>query len=550
MTKQAGFPFWVLLWAALVAAAVLFAAVVPFELINPDTAQHVSVARNILSGNGLSTGILYYEEQYAAGGLPAPQTLWPPGNPILIAVLGLLGVPELAGAFFLSFLSHLSIAVVLASVALRTGLGRRISISLGIIWLLLAAPGMLPLTAFTEPLFTLCTLFALHALVRAFGPEQASTIRLLVLAGAFSAAAFSLRYIGVTFIAALGIYLGVRFLMKPSKQRFLEAAAYAALPAIVCGLIFGRNILVTGDVTGGPSVDQSASLLETLISLYWSSLAALGVFGSGMFRKLTEALLLLAGVVVGLATLVVVIGKSRDNDVRAQRVVLVSALYCGITALLLVVLAQGRSADLIQWRYVVPLLPFLLLVAAVGGKEMWARLRTRSLKLVVGAAGTTLAACLMISQWQAVRSWDSYFVNARNARGLEAALATPVAGSGTLQDLFERASADDVILTQDGQSLGALVHQSVLGLASPYYTSRVWSREAVGNLIATYQVDWVLFFPGLFFPDGSNDSNKVFFQELARGDVPSWLIPVHRSAAVELYSVDWALFNRTPGAAR
>src|SRR5262245_42527564 len=68
------------------AAAVLL-ALHDETFVTTDTAQYMGVARNIVDGKGITTSIIYYEEQYRQARIPAQQTVWPPGYPALIASL-------------------------------------------------------------------------------------------------------------------------------------------------------------------------------------------------------------------------------------------------------------------------------------------------------------------------------------------------------------------------------------------------------------------------------------------------------------------------------
>lgn len=535
-----------LLVALSIATAIALLWVHP-QYINPDTAQHVSVARNLLDGAGFSTSILYYEEQYALAQLPAPQTLWPPGYPVLIAALTMLGMPAVLAAFALAIAGHLAVSVLIFCIGAQIGLTRRACLLISLAWLALLAPATLPLTAFTEPVFTAFTLAALLALGRAWqDTREAASLTWFWLAGLAAAAAFAIRYTGVTFIGAVGIVLLARWLASPSWRRLQEGLAFSLIPVLLCAAILLRNTLLTGEVTGGPAVASQAGLLHVVQSLYWAALGSLGVFGSGLEYDVVE-LLIVSTVAVSLFLAYHCV-RLRAVDTRArnaQRVLWVTGVYVALTSALLVFMALGRSPDLIQWRYIVPLLPFALLSVGAALSSPWLRDRRRTFRVAVSCCFAAASVLLLTTQRHVLEQWDTRYVKAQLAREAATILEARFDGAGLQQVLDDEGDARTPILTQDGQVLGALLTQPVLGTPSPYYTTRTWTEREVIKLVDTYDVGWVLFLPRFFHPTGANDRNKVFFADIARGHAPDWLRLVHRTDQIELYSIDRTLLKQS-----
>src|SRR6185503_5659620 len=75
--------------SSLTGVALLIAIVVVWLFepakINPDTMQLIDTARHLVNGQGLSSGIVYYDAQRAFWQVPAPMIIWPPGFPWLLA---------------------------------------------------------------------------------------------------------------------------------------------------------------------------------------------------------------------------------------------------------------------------------------------------------------------------------------------------------------------------------------------------------------------------------------------------------------------------------
>lgn len=517
--------------ASAVVASLLVKQMPPWY-INPDTAHHVSVAKSLLAGDGFSTNVLYYDEQYSSGRLPAPQTLWPPGYPALIAAVAVFGVPEVEAAFFLSIFAHLLIALLLAILARAMGLRRSCDFIAAAIWLALIPAALLPLSAFTEPVFTALTLLSTALVMRAFANNDQSRLVWLVAGGAVAGVAFSIRYMGICFIAALALVMAVRYLRTPSWRTVREGIALLTVPIALVVVIFVRNAQLTGDPSGGPAVSQGTTFFQVVESLYWSTLMALGITGSGPLRTVS---ILVLGVLLSIA-LVYAVNLSmrwaaRQAEMSRCTFFAIAFFYSLLTAGVLVYVAYGRTHELIQWRYLIPLVPFgiLLIVAALSDA-----LASSRRPMVIAIGGLALA-LFVLGQRQAFAQWDDTYINVRQGREIETVMHERVGGRTLLDVLSNRPQAP--ILTQDGQALAPFVSQPVLGMASPFYTKTIWSEAAVLDLVDRYDVGWIAFFPRMFHPGTANDGNRVFFEQIASKDVPEWLQLVYSTEHVQLFEV-------------
>lgn len=532
--------WWRSVTAAAVVAAAVMVAMIRVEYVNPDTAQHVSVARNLLSGEGISTGNIYYEEQYAARALPAPQTLWPPGYPALLVLTNLIGVSILDAAFVVAIVAHCSIALLLFALGRHTGVTADVAAWGAFVWLLLAAPATLPLTAFTEPVYTAFSMLAVLTLVKGMARDtERIAYGHLILVGAAAAAAFSIRYVGVALLASLGVYFGGRYLRRPTARRLLEGLTVGVVAGAPCGYLLWRNLVLTGSLTGGPAVSQGdTNLALVLQNMVWSAATSLGVFGEHVLSHLTEAALLLT-MLGALAILLKDVAKSPENveERRSQSVLLLAGTYGVLTSLMLFTVAIDRTHELIQWRYFVPLVPFGIWAVGAAWTSYRGKVGIRG-RRIGGAVLIATVALVLVSQSYVYEEWDTRFVAAEAARKVQDAAQEAVQGEPLAEYLSRNSPPDAPVLAPDGQILGALIPNPMLSLPGPYFSSRVWTDAEVARLISSYGVRWVLLIPPLFDAQSFKDSNRPFFAELAAGRSPPWLKPVQRSGTLELYAVE------------
>src|SRR5439155_4090217 len=91
------------------------------SFVQNDSAQYVSMAENLRAGHGVTTSLVWTEEHLRLGSLPVAQTNLPPGYPILIALVGLLGVDFLSAAFLVSLACFSAIPFLIYRILRTTG---------------------------------------------------------------------------------------------------------------------------------------------------------------------------------------------------------------------------------------------------------------------------------------------------------------------------------------------------------------------------------------------------------------------------------------------
>ncbi len=544
LTEPAAAAIWLLSAAVCVALAMVFDPM----MLTTDTAQHVSVARNIVAGHGLVTDLLYFEQQQVFGTMPAPQTVWPPLFPLLTALLLSLGVNEQWAVFWLSLGAHLLIAPAVYAIVRVAGYRARAAACAALACLLFAFNSMLVLGGLTESLFTLCTLLACLAWMMADVRTGGARTAALLLAGAFAALAYLTRYSGLCLVFALAAIAGLRWLRAPTWPRLRDALLVAALPVTVVLATLVRNYLLTGSASGGPSVEVELSVMATLRTFYWSVAKLFGFDADSAWRHfVVTALAVLIGIALGriwvaLADLRTPRSAPADPAAdRARRAGLTLALtYAGLSLLLIGALAVTRYPEFVNDRYLAPLWPFAVLTFAfvMPSRTPWAGVYGRRVAAPVLAFLTLV---LLAGQSSVVDREMGWFHDDPRIPTIRAALAeelaTPVDGAGTVAALLAHSSAQAPLMATNGQYLGLLLRRPVVGLGETRFTSKQWDEAAVRELARRFNVKYFVFFPTLFFPTAIENRNRVFSAELHRGSVPPWLAPVHRSARVQVYQI-------------
>jgi hypothetical protein len=531
-----------LAWAIVVPALAAVSALVWWEAdpakILEDTLQHIGVARSVLRGDGLETTLLYYDVQYEAGTVPAPQTVWPPGIALGIAGLASVGIEPSRAALLLAWLS-----LVVAALSCASMLARVVNPTLAGIaalgWTLCAANWISAATGASELPFVACMLATTAGLMAALRSDSERTrLRWLCLAGTAAAAAVAVRYVGVVFVATAGCVL-VCALRGSWWRRLLAGTAFGAIPGAVTIAIGARNVLATGHLAGGQLLPAAATTpADALARTAWSVLELLGLPRSGPLGTLALATLALLAAIVGLVTIRIAVAALRPRTAPGQakprRQLLAFALaYCGVTGALHLYWAVTLHVGMLDPRYFEPLLPFGWTVVAVAAQELFERRAARPRTALAICAA--LAAGFAWLQWQHWReTWPGY-ASVANDEAIVRALATPF-GARTVGEWLAVSNGTKPIVATLEHSLHARLDRPVLGLSDSRYTTRVWDAAAVRDLMSRYRACVVLFVPGRF-PVNAAQTNLPFFRALASGAPPAWLTPVLRTPDVELYSV-------------
>jgi hypothetical protein len=123
----------------------------------------------------------------------------------------------------------------------------------------------------------------------------------------------------------------------------------------------------------------------------------------------------------------------------------------------------------------------------------------------------------------------------------------PLDGETVAQFLRERVTPARPLLGNEAQLLGAVLDRPVLGLTRASYTRKVWTEDQVRQLVASYGVAYVVFFPDLFDPTVPEDRNRPFFHQLDRGEAPPWLVAILVAPDVRVYRVESAAVAAWPG---
>jgi hypothetical protein len=242
-TRREALTFWVLLLILAVVGVLLMLRITRWGIgLWEDTFDYFTAAQSLAAGYGLG--------RWDGYGNFRPMTHFPPGYPMVLALLKLLGMDLLVGARWLSC-SLFGMTVLLAGVAV---LDATSSATFGLMGagLVLTSEAMIGVYgwALSEPLYLLLGVVALLLLARHL--QEPRQLNLLVASGLATAFACMTRYVGLSLVVGgtVGILIGVQ---RPIRVRLERALLYLAVSLAPIGLFIARNAYLAGNVSDRPS---------------------------------------------------------------------------------------------------------------------------------------------------------------------------------------------------------------------------------------------------------------------------------------------------------
>ena len=229
-----GFIVFLLMLAVLGTALVLVRQINYGVGLNRDASMYVSVARNLVEGNGF---VNWNGEAYVDV---------PPGFPLTLALLGVFGIDVFAAAGWINAVAF-GTTVFAATMWLRSRVKQRLLV----VWAGLAvalSPLLADLAAMamSEAMFIMFIVLSLWALDRFLDTDKRS---FLLWTAAFAGGAAVTRYVGVTVIV-VGLTLILLKRGRPFRSRARTAAAFTAIAMVPIVICVVRNLLVSGTLTG------------------------------------------------------------------------------------------------------------------------------------------------------------------------------------------------------------------------------------------------------------------------------------------------------------
>jgi hypothetical protein len=490
-----------------------------------DTAHYMSVARLLQSGEGISTDLIYYSEQAHLGTLPAPQTVFPPGYPIVAAVIASVSPLDHHDAGRLvCLIAYACIGPLIYLLGTAVGIKPSLSAISSLFWMTFVA-GWMPLWCYsTDVLFVALTLASMLCFVEADGHWKG-----LLVAGLLAACAVTVRYAGVF----LGIAYGVIFLLRHRTNllRSVRDGCFAIGPPLLITLVlFARNRILVGNWKGGNK--YAGHELTYVLKKFYHCICEFTGFS---LKELQEGKLFCVAQVAFAAclTIAVVVALARHRDAVWRRLtgrMGIILVYAPLSIGLLIVL-HARSSSGMTPRLFLPVVPCLLHTIAY----LFFKLAEnyRQLRIAVCVVATAGLASVLIGQ---TRCYADFRIRTKRGVVTRQLLREQIDANQTLQQFLQtNCNRNNTLLSSMPQMTHLFVERPSVGLPTGVFnvTGEPWSFDRVKALARRFRIRHVLL---LTHEDVSVHRSEFFFR-LSEGDMPAWLRSTHVSDNFQLFEV-------------
>jgi len=522
----------VLLWCAL-GAAVLTAILLTTGGARPDndSFQYLSAAENINAGHGASTSIVGFDAERMSGRVPAPLTTFPPGYPLAVALVSRLGTDSLTAATLISMVSFVALFPLLARGARILELERNLT-RLVFAWLLVNSfVAKYPLQVGTESTFTALSTGAVVVLMAAErrGETAPRRLRALVLGSLLVGLAYWVRYAGLFLFAAVTAYFALHALLRRDR-RSLQGLGCCAVPLVIIGLGFARNLFFTSSWQGGNTKKVFHPVLPMLKEFVQSIYHLL--FGDKVAVRIGAAEVMFAAATLALGLLAVHAMRREPGEISAKRPVLRApetpfrgpiVLLVWYLAVYCVAMVYAGVVTVISFstRMFYPILPLLLL--ALGhllGRIGSAVSATSARQRVFVASTVVLTACYLAINARSIAAGEPPGADQRiGAHFAEAA------GDGRPLRAWvdENVPADAVIVATEVNATAHVLKRKAVALTESEYSDAVWSESEVAALMAVYHADFLTLYPTARSSASAAQRESPFLAGLLEGRLPPWL---------------------------
>lgn len=538
--KGVNWRYWSSALTIVIGAAAALGSTAEVNYLNADAAQYLSSAKSLPLE--FSTELIHYDEQYRYGNSSSPQTVFPPGLPLIISALAFF-VDETQALFFAGIASYCLIGVLIAGAMPESGTGRFFGLAALTLWMSHSYAWGNVLLGLSDTTYTFFTLASILLCAKSKG-----RLAVLFAASVFAAIAVLVRYQGVFFILALGLW-ACRPVLSGTLAGVLRAAREAsilvALPVATFASLAIRNLVLSGGVGGGPVDTAESGVLgmDVLRQAYWtvskmtglsfSSLAA-GAFAEVLFFTAASLMLVLTAIDARPQSSPVSPNLSTAEESALNQL---GIIYIVVSCVGLSYLAVTRSELYLQGRFFLPIVPVLIIL---GVRLLYRAVNSRigRAKLATILATLCIFMSLLIGQgrtgWTLIedlRSQERY-------TAIERAMGDVIGDVPMRSFLAKSVSTSAPILADHGQYLWLVLRRPVLS-ASPFAFSRMsWDEQLVKNLINCYGVRYVAVFPPLVQGAAPFNSSARFFADLHSGLIPRYLTLTHKSPSLVLFSVN------------
>jgi hypothetical protein len=488
-----------ILWHLVAIVSLAIPGRLPIVLSN-DSYQYLSIADNLLTGNGMTTSIIHFDAQYSTGLMPAPQTTFGNGYSMVVAAFSRLGLERPTAGMLVSALCFVLTLTALLWAAPALGLGVWSTRAAALLLVSSAPLRVLAWSVASESLFMCLVTFAVAALAWSASSSREGTASKWMLV-AFGLAGLSawVRYAGYFVIAGMGLFALWHARRGP---RLLQWATLGGLgiSGTFAGALMLRNVRLVGNLRGGNEKVVHHSLGEMVRALAQS----FGELVGGDQHLAKPGFLVFLLVVAALAFY----GRHLS---RTAMTMLLPAATVWVVYAALIFYAGLTTVISFGARMYSPLQPVAYLLVAGLGQAVFGAMDQATRRRAGLAVGIGLGVFALVQGFDSIH----YSNPAPHTRLVERLLP--------IRDWLASHAAPDAVIAAPNQATAYELRHPGLSLVESEYSNQKWTAAHVEEVMAHYHANYLIVYPGLAVRDAVTQQESPFLGELCEGQAPEWL---------------------------
>lgn len=358
------------------------------DWITPDSTKYLSMAKHYKYYGSFLVSAKSITIFNKFPKVPGYTTAWPIGLPFAIFVISKLsGANVIVAGQLLSITCYIISAFLVFLILRKAGIST--SQSLAASTIILSSPASLKFYSMvlSEPLYITITLLSTYILLIALDKES---FYMLLISSALTGAAFCVRYIGISFVIAFYVFL-LFLILKREIKKYWMLSLIITLSFIT--LVIYRNVAISGYILGEPRartlfytnkplliiIDIAKAFSALLIYRFFPNVIVKGIsFIIGIFLWL-----IIAYLTCKQTKTLRLIGSFKRN------LILHSILYIIVYMLLLLTSEFSVAIDRVNFRFILPILPYIILtITCLIHEHKYILIYTSVIVLIFSTIGT------------------------------------------------------------------------------------------------------------------------------------------------------------------
>jgi len=341
----------------------------------------------------------------------------------------------------------------------------------------------------------------------------------------------TVRYAGIFYIMSLMIYFTYKYFIYRNSSSFKNLLILMSAAAVIPALLFIRNYYYTGSLTGGPSVTEGSTIMETLYAIRWQFSMLFGYFINGVDIGIAEISLFV--VLFLIFSLCVIDIKKFPILLKSiiglfSEVAKFSLVYIALSLSILIYFSITKSDGYFNARYIMVLFPFFLIIFS---EIVRVYMESHTKNYIRNGV---VIFCIFITFLSGQYELYKYHIAERMSENSTGSLIYPIDNimindMSLTRYLEESITETNPLLTNKAQRLWVHLRIPLVSFTPNLFTRTIWDNIKAKEMIEKYNIKYILLYKKYFNSQSKAFDNQLFYKNVINSDFPDWINVIYNS---------------------